>query len=108
VDDRDKRAAKNETLLRAANREIELASAELGEGADSAMEALCECGDAQCDGVVPLTIAEFQRAHSEADRFIVLPGHEDPAIEHVVERRDVYLVVDKFGEAEEIAERHNG
>jgi hypothetical protein len=107
MDDRDERAAKNETLLRAANREIELANRELGEGPDSEMEALCECGSAQCDAMVTLTMAEYERAHSQADRFVVLPGHEDPAIEHVVERRDGYLVVDKFGGAEGIAERRN-
>jgi hypothetical protein len=29
------------------------------------------------------------------DRFIVLPGHEDPEVEVVVERQDGYLVVSK-------------
>jgi diaminopimelate decarboxylase len=40
----------------------------------------------------------------ERDRFVVAPGHEDEQLERVVERDERYLVVDKFGEAERIAE----
>jgi hypothetical protein len=36
-------------------------------------------------------------------RFLVLPGHEDGDIAHVVERHSSYLVVEKEGEAGEIA-----
>jgi hypothetical protein len=104
VNDRDQRLARNETILRAANREIEHASAELGEGSDSEIEVLCECGRARCNGLLTLAMREFEEAHAEADRFIVAPGHEDPEIERVVEDRGTYLVVDKFGEAEDVAE----
>jgi hypothetical protein len=51
-----------------------------------------------------LTVAEYDGIHSQDDRFVVVPGHENPQIESVVERRATYFVVDKFGEAEEIAE----
>jgi hypothetical protein len=36
----------------------------------------------------------------ERERFAVVPGHEDPEIERVLERTDRYLVVDKRPEAE--------
>jgi hypothetical protein len=35
---------------------------------------------------------------------VVAPGHEDERLERVVERNRRYLVVEKFGEAERIAE----
>jgi hypothetical protein len=52
-----------------------------------------------------LTVADYDSVHSQADRFVVLRGHESPDIEKVVDERTGYLVVDKFGEAEDIAKR---
>jgi hypothetical protein len=34
------------------------------------------------------------------DRFAVVPGHENPEIERVVERHERYVVVDKLPDAE--------
>ena len=95
---------KNEALLRATNREIERASEELGETGGSEIEVLCECGREGCRAVLSLTIGEYDRIHSERDRFIVLPGHENADLEQVVERTERYCIVDKFGEAEKIAQ----
>jgi hypothetical protein len=99
---RDERIAKNEAVFRAANRE--LAEADKEAGGDGALEVLCECGQESCDSLISLTVAEYDGIHAQDDRFVVVPGHENPQIESVVERRERYLVVDKFGEAEEIAE----
>lgn len=107
VDDRHARIAKNEAAFRATNREIERAGQEAGDAPDQVMEVLCECGKEGCSGLITLTIAEYDDAHSQEDRFIVLPGHEATEIETVVDRRTSYFVVDKFGEAEEIAEQES-
>ena len=103
MDERDERIAKNETMFRAANRE--LADQEEGGGADQLIEVLCECGRQGCSGVIALTVADYDGVHSQDDRFVVVPGHESTEIEKVVEERDGYLVVDKFGEAEDIVEQ---
>lgn len=103
MDARHERIAKNETVFRAANREIERAEEEAGGGCDKIIEVLCECGRETCNGLISLTLAEYEAAHSEDDRFVVLRGHETADIERVVEERAGYLVVDKFGEAEDIA-----
>jgi hypothetical protein len=108
VDDRQARIAKNEAAFRATNRELELASQEAGGSADEVMEVLCECGKEGCSGLITLTVAEYDDAHTQEDRFVVLPGHETTEIEAVVVRRTSYFVVDKFGEAEEIAEHESG
>ena len=105
MDARDERIAKNEAVFRAANREIEQAEKEAGGGPEKVLEVLCECGREGCSGLISLTVAEYDGVHSQADRFVVLPGHETPGIESVVERRAEYIVVDKFGEAEAIAEQ---
>ena len=104
MDERHERIAKNETVFRAANREIEQADREGGAGPDQPIEVLCECGRQGCGGVITLTVADYDGVHSQTDRFVVLRGHESPEIEKVVEERTGYLVVDKFGEAENIAE----
>jgi hypothetical protein len=103
MDPRDERIAKNEAVFRAANREIEQADKEAGDP-DGMLEVLCECGQEGCSGLIRLTVVEYDGVHAQDDRFVVLAGHENPEIESVVERRAEYLVVDKFGEAEEIAE----
>jgi len=105
MDPREERIARNEKRLRAVNREIEQISVqELEAGRHSELEILCECGRDGCYERITLSIGDYEAAHSERDRFIVVPGHENREIERVVERAREYLVVDKFGRAEEIAE----
>lgn len=103
VDGRHERIARNEAMYRAVNRELEEASEDAGGGPDAPLEILCECGEPGCNTMLTLTIGEYDEAHGQRDRFIVAVEHEDPQIERVVVRRDRYLVVDKFGEAEQIA-----
>ena len=91
-------------MFRTVNREIEQVSKQLGEGPNDRFEAICECGEDGCAATLDLTLSEYDEAHREDDRFVVAPGHEDEQIEHVVTRTERYLVVDKFGEAERIAE----
>jgi hypothetical protein len=47
-----------------------------------------------------MTLDEYERVRSQRDRFALVPGHENSAIERVVERDDRYVVVDKLDEAE--------
>lgn len=104
MDERQERIAKNETVFRAANREIAQADKEAGGGTDEVLEVLCECGRPGCSGVITMTVGDYDSVHSQEDRFVVLLGHESTEIERVVEERAGFLVVDKFGEAEDIAE----
>lgn len=108
MDERHERIAKNEAVFRAANREIENADQESGSSPDQRIEVLCECGREGCKSLITLTIAEYDDAHVQEDRFVVEQGHESPEIEVVVEAREAYLVVDKFGEAEAIVEEEPG
>jgi hypothetical protein len=101
---RDERVARNEAMYRTVNREIEYAAQQQGDGPTDELELVCECGQPECTATLTLTIAEYDEIHRERDRFAVAPGHENPELEHVVERTDGYVVVDKFGEAEDVAE----
>ena len=104
MDARLDRVARNETVFRAVNREIEHASEELG---DRELEVLCECGSTGCRGLVAVSADVYDSVHERRDRFLVLPGHEHPEIETVIERSEGYVIVDKFGDAEKIAEEEH-
>jgi hypothetical protein len=66
-------------------------------GTDTADAAVfvCECGNLGCNATVEMTIVAYEQVRSGFDRFLVLPGHELPDIERVVERHEDYLVVAK-------------
>ena len=97
--DRRERLARNERRIREVNEEAELVARDvLGDfdPAETEVEFLCACGRARCDEVVLLSIAEYEAAHAEPHRFIVVPGHESLELERVVEEHASYFVVEKL------------
>jgi hypothetical protein len=104
VNARDERVAQNEAMYRTVNREIEYAALQLGDEPTDELEVVCECGEPSCTATLRLTIAEYDDVHRERDRFAVAPGHENPALECVVKTTNDFVVVDKFGAAEAVAE----
>jgi hypothetical protein len=102
LDERFVRQAQNESLFREVNERI----AELGEKAEASLpdgmvDFLCECGaEGGCGQRVRVPLDAYERVRSQDDRFVVRPGHETPALEHVVERTNTYVVVDKIRAAE--------
>jgi hypothetical protein len=100
-----KRAARNEEVIRGINKQIE-EGAEL-HGAQGPMPFHCECGQTTCLEQIDLPPSSYEKVLADRYRFIVLPGHEQPAIERVVEDRDTFLIVEKIGQArEQIDEDH--
>ena len=69
-----------------------------------AVEFTCECGHLECAERFAMTVAEYQTIRAESTRFAVIPGHELPEVESVVERHPTYLVVEKRAkDAQEVA-----
>ena len=64
----------------------------------------CECARLGCNQLIELSIAEYEQIRRHARRFFVVPGHEAPEAETVVETRPGYSVVEKRGQAGEIAD----
>jgi hypothetical protein len=91
-------------MYRSVNLEVARVSEEIGGGVNNRLQILCECGEDGCDTTLDVSHAEYDEAHQQRDRFMVAPGHEDEQIEHVVKRTPEYLIVDKFGDAERVAE----
>ena len=63
----------------------------------------CECGNLTCNMLVEVTAGDYERVRSDARHFILVPGHEIVAVETVIERADGHVVVEKLGEAGEVA-----
>ena len=112
MENRHKRQARNEALLREVNERIEgigKATQEAGLGEDATFEFLCECGqgngaDITCEEHFEMTLAEYEEVRSQDDRFAVVPGHETPELEDVVRRTERYVIVDKKPEVEPFVE----
>jgi hypothetical protein len=93
VDDLTRQRLKhNEAVFRTVNDEID----ELGEGGSRSSRAfVCECADPNCSETIQLTHAEYARIRSEPRHYILVPGHEIPEIEDVVEQAPDHIVVEK-------------
>jgi hypothetical protein len=89
------RAEKNEQAFQAHNER----RAEIEEqGAlddEELVPFVCECDDPACYKPVSISLVEYERVVKPVDQFVVRPGHEDPAVERVVERHEKFLVVSK-------------
>jgi len=100
--ERERRIAENESLFRAANERI--ADWEERAREDATEPYFCECADPDCDQKVELRAADYERVRSESNRFFVVPGHEIPDVERVVESHEAWAVIEKDPRVEEIVE----
>jgi hypothetical protein len=87
------RKATTEAIFRHVNERI----AESAERFDAdEAEFVCECGDRSCTHRLEAQLDDYERVRAEPTRFLLAPGHEDEAIEKVVERCGRFEVVEKF------------
>jgi hypothetical protein len=103
VGERQRRIGRNEALFREVNDRIERVTETL-QVATGTLQILCECGNASCTEQITVPLPEYERVRSDSELFFVCEGHEQPDVEHVVERHDEYDVVRKDpGEAARVA-----
>jgi hypothetical protein len=100
-DELQQRLGANESIFREINEGIERGQWPGEE--DSPVGFRCECARFGCNELIELSVREYERVRSNPRHFIVLPGHERPDVELVVERREGYLVVEKVDQAAEKA-----
>jgi hypothetical protein len=99
---RDTSLAENEILFRDVNER--LAAEEQVTSPVELLELVCECTDRACLKVFTMPLAEYDWLRQDPHRFVVLPGHEAPAVEDVVERHAGFVVVEKHVEAHGLVE----
>jgi hypothetical protein len=78
---------------------------ERGGGTAGSAVFVCECGYIGCSSTLELSIAEYENVRSNFDRFLVIPGHEIPEVDEVVERHPEHLVVIKPDEGAQVSAR---
>jgi hypothetical protein len=82
-----------EAIFRTVNERI----AESAERFDSTeAEFVCECEDRACTHRLEASLDEYESVRAEPTHFLLAPGHENERIEHVIERRRRFWVVEKF------------
>ena len=101
--EREERIAINETLFRDLNERVQEVVTTLVLELPSALEIFCECGSADCVAKITLSVAEYEAVRAHPERFFIVPAHEIPDVEDVVERRTGYWVVEKHEEEAQIA-----
>ena len=89
----EKQAALNENVARDLNEGIEAAHEEAGR--EGYVPMLCECGEADCEHVVPMTLEEYEAVREDPRRFAVAPEHVVAPIDRVVGDVGRFLVVEK-------------
>src|SRR4051812_6047408 len=96
----ERRVANQEINGRRVNEAIE--RGRLGESPGGSF--VCECGRIGCNVTLTLSTEEYEAVRTDFDRFVIVPGHELPPVDKVVERHDGYFVVIKVqDEAREMA-----
>lgn len=96
----EKRRLRNELLFREVNERLEDAAED---PAQSHAELLCECGRLDCTSTVAVTNEAYEAVRADPTHFIVIEDHVNPEIERIFGRHEDYVVVEKIGEAADVA-----
>jgi hypothetical protein len=102
---REERVAHNEDISREINEGIERGHD--GAARTDQVRMVCECGREECDRVIAISIEEYEQVRSDARQFAVVHGHAVEDTEKVVSETTRFVVVEKLGEAGEVAEEED-
>jgi hypothetical protein len=100
MSDRARRIADNEQRFRIFNDQVRTVRTQLDADADFS----CECGDPGCHERIELSIDEYTHLRHDPRWFAVLPEHQRPDVERVVERHPGHWIVQKIGEGADIVQ----
>lgn len=96
MSERERRIGENEAYWREVN--------ELSPPAPGVLNLMfCECGRLECRDRVAMTADEYDEVRVSSTTFVVVPGHALLDAEFIVETRDRFDIVNKVGEAAEVA-----
>jgi hypothetical protein len=98
----EQQVAANEAVFREVNEAIERGHWPGEENERATFR--CECSRPHCAALISLTPHHYERIRAVSRRFVLLPGHEVPAVETVIEQTPDYVVIEKRGEAGVVAD----
>jgi len=103
MDERARRVGENEALFREVNDRVRDLNETFAVFTEE-MQIICECGNPTCVERLTLTPDEYRALRADPTRFALVPGHQAPDVETVVEQTDRFVVVGKDpGEPAELA-----
>jgi hypothetical protein len=97
----EERIARNEAWCRDLNKR----KAEWMRTGQTAASFRCECWRLDCGARIPLSGREWEAVRSQSNRFAVAPEHIADDHEDVAQKYPHFWIVEKRGEAGEVAER---
>ena len=86
---RVERIGKNEALFREVNERIR----DISHSED--VEFLCECADENCTRPITMKLGEYEALRADSSHFAIVPGHDTPEVERVIEENERFAVVEK-------------
>ena len=89
VTSREERVLQTEELFRDVNEVIARKHASNGAA------FLCECANPFCNVTIEMSANDLQTLHSQSGYYVILPGHDIPELEDVVQRQNGYAIVRK-------------
>jgi hypothetical protein len=92
---REAREIRDEALFREVNAHIADLEERVGMEPAEVLPLLCECVRTRCSTPIEVDPTTFDRVRENPLRFLVAPGHEQPEVESIVERRPGYFIVEK-------------
>ena len=92
--ERARRAGLNEALFREINERLAALSQDATVQQGS-LDLVCECHSRECADRLTLSLDEYAKVRADSLNFVVLPHHEDPRVEDIVERQAGWLIVRK-------------
>jgi len=93
-----RRLKENEVIFREVNKSIARFVKSESYKPGQPIDFYCECSNQNCSQRVSLQAEQYQELHGNHRQFVVVPGHETPEIEKIVQTESNYRVVEKFGE----------
>jgi hypothetical protein len=93
-DEQARRVGLNESIFREVNEQIESLNRDFQSDLRT-MTVICECANGDCTERLEISVAAYEKVRADALRYIIVPGHELPEYESVVDSGHGYDVVQK-------------
>lgn len=100
--EKQRQAGANEATIRDVNEGIERGQWPGEE--DAPVGFRCECARLGCNRLIEISVREYEQIRAIPKRFVLVPGHQVSDVETVIEARPGYVIVEKLGQARQVAE----
>lgn len=102
--ERNERIARNEASFRELNDRLD-SDVHRGNTEPDFAGFVCECGNEDCDTTIRVALDSYAEVRRDDKLFMIVPGHEVPGAEDVVDERNGYVVVRKHDDVADIVDR---